>query len=234
MDSLVDGEYLVEFLKSRMSMSAVYQPLVIRELITQGGSASKRRIAEALLRADVQAVARAERTVMRWPKTTLVKHGIVRYERSSQEFSLLVNFADEAEKAEALRLCEQALCAWQDPARVRRASRRYAAILAAQGRCQACGASGFTEKLDVDHVVPWSRRNLKTGTVTTKSGELIDVDDPANLQVLCESCNRGKRDTDDFDFRPSLDRIAENMRNLRALAVESGYTAQQLQEHGIT
>ena len=50
--------------------------------------------------------------------------------------------------------------------------------------CCACGASPATipgTRLQVDHVVPWS-----------KLGETLE----ANLQTLCERCNQGKSDID--------------------------------------
>jgi 5-methylcytosine-specific restriction endonuclease McrA len=48
--------------------------------------------------------------------------------------------------------------------------------------CVKCGASGYGVKLEVDHIVPFS----KGGT------DALD-----NLQTLCFNCNRGKRN--DFE-----------------------------------
>lgn len=61
---------------------------------------------------------------------------------------------------------------------------RYLALKYAGGRCALCGRSakdGVT--LHVDHIIPlskdWSQRN-----------------NPDNLQVLCEDCNKGKSNDD--------------------------------------
>lgn len=70
---------------------------------------------------------------------------------------------------------------------------RYDVLAANDGRCELCGASkhhGAT--LNVDHIKPlrlhWDRRL-----------------DRSNLQVLCGSCNQGKGNRDDTDWRePSL------------------------------
>lgn len=74
---------------------------------------------------------------------------------------------------------------------------QWAAILDACGRrCLACGATEQTAKLTVDHVVP-----LAVG----------GSNDPANIQVLCMSCNVSKatRSTDyrDDQLRTALSAI---------------------------
>src|SRR5262249_55227379 len=86
----------------------------------------------------------------------------------------------------------------------------YRVIERADGRCQACGVLSTERGLDVDHVIPQSRANSR-GEVQLFSGEWIPVDDDRNLQALCYLCNRGKRDTSDTDFRPTLDRLAETI-----------------------
>jgi ATP adenylyltransferase len=63
---------------------------------------------------------------------------------------------------------------------------RYQVLTQAKGRCELCGIPAEQKALDVDHIVP---RN--------KGGS----DDISNLQALCYSCNRMKRDSDDTDFR---------------------------------
>ena len=70
---------------------------------------------------------------------------------------------------------------------------RYDALAANDGRCELCGISKHEGAvLNVDHIRPlrlhWDRRL-----------------DPSNLQVLCGSCNQGKGNRDDTDWRePSL------------------------------
>lgn len=68
-------------------------------------------------------------------------------------------------------------------------SLRYEALRASAGRCVCCGARASQDNpLHVDHIKPRS-----------KHPELALV--LANLQVLCKSCNLGKSNTDDTDWR---------------------------------
>ncbi len=78
----LSGAELLEFVTRRMTMSAYYQPLVIRSLIEAGGRQSARELAIQLLNEDQFAVARAQRTLMRWPYLTLRKHGVIGYDKS--------------------------------------------------------------------------------------------------------------------------------------------------------
>lgn len=69
---------------------------------------------------------------------------------------------------------------------------RYGVIVAAGGRCQACGARPHGDVyLNVDHIKPlrwnWALRL-----------------DPGNLQCLCSVCNEGKGNWDQTDWRPSV------------------------------
>ncbi len=66
---------------------------------------------------------------------------------------------------------------------------RYGALEKAKGQCQCCGARGGGDTvLHVDHIEPlskaWHRRL-----------------DPANLQVLCQTCNEGKGNRFSTDWR---------------------------------
>jgi len=61
-------------------------------------------------------------------------------------------------------------------------SLRYRVLLRDKFRCLACGRSPATDanvKLEVDHILPWSR-----GGATRME----------NLRTLCETCNKGKGD----------------------------------------
>lgn len=94
------------------------------------------------------------------------------------------------------------------------ASVRYAILKAAGGKCELCGISSEIKPIDVDHIVPRSKAD-KNGNVRLH-GKIIDLNDPKNLQALCFSCNRAKRDNDQTDFRRReklvRDRIPELIR----------------------
>jgi len=88
-------------------------------------------------------------------------------------------------------------------------SLRYKVLKKSNFRCDLCGATKYDRPLDVDHIIPRSRKG-KT--------------EESNLQVLCSKCNRSKRNKDDTDFRDTefvdkdkncpfckkIDKVAEN------------------------
>jgi hypothetical protein len=62
--------------------------------------------------------------------------------------------------------------------------------------------------------------------VTLPDGTRAPVDDDRNLQVLCTKCNRGKRDTSTYDFRPSARRFSETISLVLRAAKDAGYDRQ--------
>lgn len=229
----ITASELLAFLESGMQMSANYQPLILRQLLEGGGMASRRDLAATLLANDPWLQERADRTLMRWPKRTLTARGIVDYDGQTQVFRLRSPKLSEAERELALALCEERLASFSRPANRKVLSRRFAAIRRAQGRCQACGVPGSalpaTDSLDVDHIVPRSRCIAGTRSVKLPwNNEVVDVDSPRNLQVLCPACNRGKRDSDDYRFVPDLSSLAEAIRAIRRKAIELGHSLNDL------
>src|SRR5687768_8852146 len=107
------GTRLLNFVRRRMSMSSYYQPLVIRSLIEAGGRMPTVELATRLLEEDRFAVAKALRILMRWPRATLCKHGIVEYDREHREFVLLAEFETDAQREAAVAECTSAILAWQ-------------------------------------------------------------------------------------------------------------------------
>jgi len=178
----MSGRQLLEFLEERMQPSSYYQPLVIGSLAEAGGSMSQEDLAKRLLLEDHFAVGRAVKTLMRWPKTTLQKHGIVRYYRDQREFELLVAFEDEETRHSVISMCDEMVAGWRKRESKRVASRFYAVIEAADGRCQACGSPGSERPLDVDHIVP--RSQSKNGCVKRDDGTWVPVDDFSNLGAV--------------------------------------------------
>lgn len=221
----LSGRDLIHFLRKRMHLSSYYQPLVIGALAEAGGSMTRDDLAKRLLTEDQVALEKAVRILMRWPKTTLQRHGVVRYHRKQRVFELLVAFENEKVRRSAVRLCNEMVGSWRRRESQKTASKFYLVVAAADGRCQACGVPGSERPLDIDHIVP--RSMAKDGRVKRTDGTSVPVDDVSNLQVLCSRCNRGKRDTSTVDFRPSVHRIVETI----VLALERGRAMGYSEEH---
>ena len=88
------ADQLVKFLTETMSMTDIYQPAVILHLLERGGTASKQDLARTLSGYDQSVQEYYEKVLMRWPKTTLTKHGVVSYDRTEKEFELAFDLTD--------------------------------------------------------------------------------------------------------------------------------------------
>jgi diadenosine tetraphosphate (Ap4A) HIT family hydrolase len=188
---------LRDFLSSKMRMSHIYQPVMLRVLLQHGGEVSRAAIAKAFLEYDRSQLEYYEAIVRNMPGRVLGNHGIV--ERTESGYRLTDAYAalSTEERTRLIDLCEEKLAAYLEkrglaPWQHRRksvgyvpGSLRYDVIQRAKGRCEACGVSVEERALEVDHIVP---RNRGGG------------DDLWNLQALCYVCNAQKRDRDDTDF----------------------------------
>jgi 5-methylcytosine-specific restriction endonuclease McrA len=227
------GADLLRFVEHDMQMSAIYQPLIIMELIRAGGRLPAAVLAQSLLLEDQFQVQKARDTLMRWPYITLKKREKVFYDKSTREFVMPVDFASEDQKAAVLGRCEAAVTEWRRKQRPRAsiASLRYRLIERAHGRCQACGSTGQFGQLDIDHIVP--REKADRDNYVTLNGERMHVHDERNLQVLCPTCNRGKRSNSTYDFRPSPERLAQSVANVLRLAASEGHDATGIYRLGL-
>jgi 5-methylcytosine-specific restriction endonuclease McrA len=187
-----------------MSMTAVYQPVIIRELLLAGGGRTRDQLVGALVPYDLSVAEYYKRVLMRYPKTVLEKHDVVFYDPTTRYFRLR-HYPDQAEVRErALAICDERILRWlstrsSDEARRPSPSQRYLVLKAAKGRCELCGIPAGICPVDVDHVVPKSRAN--TRNEVRRGSRWVHVDSQENLQALCFRCNRAKRDLDDEDFR---------------------------------
>ncbi|MFO7706672.1 MAG: hypothetical protein R6V84_00730 [Desulfobacterales bacterium] len=68
---------IIEFLETKMSMSHIYQPLLIKTLIETGGSATLRQLSLAFLCQDESQIIYYEDRIKQMPLKVLGKHGIV-------------------------------------------------------------------------------------------------------------------------------------------------------------
>ena len=197
----MDHQDMVNFITKKMSMSHIYQPLLIKTLLEEGGTSSVRQLAIAILNMDESQIAYYEDRVRKMPVPVLTKHGVI--EKSGKSISLKYSAKSLEEKNAITFLCEQKIkefigerngnefwdryTAEPIPGAV-----RYEALKRAGKRCELCGVSEgdprYEERLPlhIDHITPRS-----------KGGS----NDLNNLQVLCRSCNQGKGNSDSTDFR---------------------------------
>jgi ATP adenylyltransferase len=190
---------IIEFLETKMSMSHIYQPLLIRTLVDAGGSATIRQLANAFLSQDESQLIYYEDRIKKMPLKILSKHGIV-----SKDGDLIVLNAGKLtleQKAKIKMICEHKLqeyvakrgiSIWdyrlldRDPIPD---SLYYRVLKESGGRCALCGTTRDDRPLHVDHIKPRS-----------KGGRT----EYPNLQVLCSKCNLTKGNKDETDFRQSV------------------------------
>lgn len=192
---------LQTFIDTGMSMSHIYQPVIVAYLLEHQGEASAEDLAEAILLHDDSQLRYYRGIVMDKPKSVLTNHGVIKKgPRGSSRFFL--DGYHELSPSERKRLqlqCEIRLAEYiekrgkEEIFKHRDKSRkpipgtlRYEVLKRAEYRCVLCGIAGSDKNLEPDHIIPKSHG----GTDTIE-----------NLQALCCSCNAMKRDLDDTDFR---------------------------------
>ena len=92
-------EELADFIENKMSMSHVYQPVLIRSLVNAGGHATIRQLAQAFLVQDESQLLYYEKRIKDMPFKVLKKHGIV--ERQGDLVSLTTRKLSLEQKASA-------------------------------------------------------------------------------------------------------------------------------------
>lgn len=177
-------------------MSHIYQPLVIRTLLEADGTATVRQLAVELQRLNEPQIRRMEIRVRKMPLPVLRKHGVVSVDRDLVRLNVEALTFEQRADLEALCnqrigqfLASRGISVWDfdlietEPVRE---SIRYEVLRRSNGKCALCGKSKDEEPLEVDHILP---RSLG-------GNNAID-----NLQALCRTCNRGKSNRDQTDFR---------------------------------
>lgn len=191
----VDYKELSNFIKTKMNMQHVYQPLMIKTLLESNNQATPDQIARAFLAKDQSQIDYYKIITKNMPGKVLKNHGITDYKNG--KFHLMIDDLTDEQKENLIKLCDKKLeeyeskhgkKIWEHRARDAKpisGSLRYDVLAKAKGRCQACGIPATERALDIDHIVP---RN--------KGGKT----EISNLQALCYKCNSEKRDRDDTDF----------------------------------
>jgi len=96
---------LLSFIKSKMSMQHVYQPLLIKTLVECGGSATVRQLAQAVLGLDEPQIRYYEDRIKKMPVPVLKGHGVV--EKQGDMVSLSAEQLSPEQQEELITLCEQ-------------------------------------------------------------------------------------------------------------------------------
>jgi len=188
-------DQLCDFIENKMSMSHIYQPLLIKTLLESGGSSTVRDIALEFLSYDESQIKYYGTVAKNMPIRVLKSHGVV--EKNKDLVELTAKGLSFSQRQKLKSLCDQrlndflesrGLKLWDyrllaDPVPD---SMRYRVLKASNFRCELCGATKNERPLDVDHIIPRSKKG-KT--------------EESNLQVLCSKCNRSKGNKDDTDFR---------------------------------
>ncbi len=184
-----------------MRMSHIYQPVMLIELLKNGGISSCRKIAKSLLNEDESQIEYYEKITKNMVGKVLTINRKIT-EKKDDEY-LLTNFRDLSKKEvkELIELCKSKI---DDFTKKRgegiwehrklssgyiSGSIKYEVLKRAKFRCELCGIPAKDRALEVDHIIPKS-----------KGGS----DDISNFQALCYSCNSSKRNRDDTDFRNIL------------------------------
>ena len=198
-------EKLRDFITKQMRMSQIYQPVMLIELLQNGGMASRDQIAKAILSHDSSQIEYYEHITLNMVGKVLTNNrGIT--ERNNRDYYLKgFDNLSSTEVQDLIDLCRQKIESFKEArgekiwSHRRKSSGyisgtlRYDILKNAKFRCELCGITAEQKALEVDHIVP------------RKHG---GSDDKSNLQALCYSCNAMKRDRDDTDFRNVKDSYA--------------------------
>ena len=209
---------LSDFISNKMRMSHIYQPVMLIELMKQGGTTDVSDIAKALLVQDVSQVEYYEHITKNMVGKVLTKNrGLT--ERNKNDYRL-IGFEDlSPDEVSALTdLCISKIDEYigkrgdkiwshrKKSSGYISGTLRYEVLKRAKFRCELCGISADDKALEVDHIIP--RNNDGT-------------DDISNLQSLCYSCNAMKRDRDDTDFRGMAESYKEREKGCIFCEVEA-------------
>jgi len=195
-------EQLKNFIANQMKMSQIYQPVMLIELLSNAGTATRDQIAKAILSHDRSQIEYYEHITLNMVGKVLTNNrGIT--ERNKRDYFLKgFNNLSKEQIEELIELCEHKIEVFKEARGDKIWSHRkkssgyisgtlrYDILKNAKFRCELCGISAEQKALEVDHIIP------------RKHG---GSDEKSNLQALCYSCNAMKRDRDDTDFREIKD-----------------------------
>jgi ATP adenylyltransferase len=188
---------LKDFLKLKMRMSHIYQPVMIKHLLMNKGVSSDVEIAKQISIQDPSQVEYYQSITNNMVGKVLRNHKIVNKEKKEY---ILNGFSEmnNQQIVDLIDICNQKLDEyiqkrgnqiWEHRRKNRSpisGSIKFEVLMRAKHRCELCGCHESVRALEIDHIVP---KNL--------GGE----DSINNYQALCFSCNSMKRDHDNTDLR---------------------------------
>ena len=193
---------LKNYISKKMSMSHIYQPLMLIELIKGNGKASDNNIAKSFLSYDETQIDYYKKITTLMPFKYLSKH-LNEINKSKDSYSFEDFDLEESQKDELIKMCSSKLESYIKKRGIKKifghrtlasgiisGSIRYKVLLRAKNRCESCGISNKEKALEVDHIIP-----------RTKGGK----DELNNFQALCYTCNSQKSNKDDTHFKKILE-----------------------------
>ena len=193
---------LKNYISKKMSMSHIYQPLMLIELIKGNGKTSGSNIAKSFLSYDETQIDYYKRITTLMPFKYLSKH-FNEIKKSKDNYSFDDFDLEGNQKDELIKMCSSKLESYIKKRGIKKifghrtlasgvipGSVRYKVLLRAKNRCENCGISKDEKALEVDHIIP-----------RTKGGK----DELSNFQALCYTCNSQKSNKDDTHFKKILE-----------------------------
>lgn len=189
---------LKTFLEKEMRMSHIYQPVMIKTLLKHKGSSDVSKIAQELLSYDTSQKEYYELVTKNMVGRVLTNNRKIT-EKDGTRYSLKgFEKLTKDQISSLIEICNSKITEYIDKRGERiwshrhlsndpvPGSVRYEVLKKAKGKCELCGISNKEKSLDVDHIIPRSKNGSN---------------DISNLQALCFTCNRQKRNLDNADLR---------------------------------
>ena len=199
---------LKNYIKNKMRMSHIYQPVMIKSLIKNNGKNNSKNIAKEFLTYDPWAIKYYQDIVKIMPGKVLTKNLDIILKDKDLYFLKEYNFFSNEQKQEIIKLCEEKIDRFLKKRGKKTfehrskssgkipGSIRWQVLERAKTRCESCGISNEIKALEVDHILPKS---------------LGGKDELSNFQALCFSCNSMKKNKSKTDFRKVRDSFNERV-----------------------
>jgi hypothetical protein len=164
---------LSEFISTKMRMSHIYQPVMIRELLVRGGAASVDEIAASLLAHDPSQVEYYGLRTKNMVGKVLTNNGITEVIKSGRNITGYeipeAENLNPSERDKLIEACDIAIAKflrkrgdqiWSHQSTASgyiSGTLRYEVLKSAKFRCVLCGTSAEEKALEVDHILPRSQ-----------------------------------------------------------------------------